>query len=87
MVAYPHRPTRAITGRGEAMTLVLLILLYFVPSVIGFSRKHHNAAAIFLVNLLLGWTVLGWIASLVWSVTAVNYARDERIVVIREGEQ
>jgi hypothetical protein len=26
--------------------------------------------AIFVLNLLLGWTLLGWIGSLVWSCTA-----------------
>jgi hypothetical protein len=28
--------------------------------------------AIFLLNLLLGWTALGWIAALVWSFTEVR---------------
>ncbi|TRZ48114.1 superinfection immunity protein, partial [bacterium] len=31
-------------------------------------RQHKNSLAIFLLNLLLGWTVLGWVVSLVWSV-------------------
>jgi hypothetical protein len=67
--------------------LLLLLLLYFVPSVIGFSRKHQNAAAILMLNIFLGWTVLGWIACLVWSVTAVQpQYRDERIVVVRDPE-
>lgn len=39
---------------------------YFLPTVIGF--KNRNVLAIFILNLFLGWTVLGWIAALIWSV-------------------
>jgi ABC-type transport system involved in cytochrome c biogenesis permease component len=42
---------------------------YFVPSIIAFVRHHHNQWAIFALNLLLGWTLLGWIGALVWSLT------------------
>jgi len=35
-------------------------------------RSHHNAATIFLLNLFLGWTFLGWVIALVWSATAVQ---------------
>jgi hypothetical protein len=48
----------------------LLVVLYFLPSLTAASRGHHNRAAIFALNLLLGWTFLGWVAALVWSLTA-----------------
>lgn len=48
---------------------LLLLSLYVLPSVIAQARAHHNRTAILLVNLVLGWTVLGWLAALVWSVT------------------
>lgn len=50
----------------------MFALLYFVPSIIAFKRGHHNRAAITGLNLMLGWSVLGWIAAFVWSLTAVN---------------
>jgi hypothetical protein len=50
------------------ITLLLLTLLYFLPSIIGHNK--HNAAAIFLLNLLLGWTVVGWFVAMVWACTA-----------------
>jgi hypothetical protein len=59
---------------GEAATI--LAVLYVVPSIIAFRRRHHNMAAIFLLNALLGWTVLGWIAALIWSATAVQPYRE-----------
>lgn len=52
----------------ELSLVVLMFVLYFLPTLIAFLRKHKNKLAIFLLNLLLGWTVLGWVASLIWSV-------------------
>ena len=53
----------------ELLLIVLIFALYFLPTLIAFLRQHKNKLAIFLLNLLLGWTVLGWVGSLVWSVT------------------
>jgi hypothetical protein len=51
--------------------LLTAITLYFVPSWVAWDRKHHQLAAILALNLLLGWTLLGWAAALVWSLTAI----------------
>jgi ABC-type transport system involved in cytochrome c biogenesis permease component len=45
------------------------IALYFLPTIIAFFRGHLSAWAIFALNLLLGWTALGWIVAIVWSLT------------------
>jgi hypothetical protein len=47
--------------------LVAGVALYFLPSII--ARNKRNAGAIFALNLLLGWTFVGWIVSLVWALT------------------
>lgn len=52
--------------------LGLLIVLYFLPTFTAYRRGHHNATAIFVLNLFLGWTCLGWIFALVWAFTAVR---------------
>jgi hypothetical protein len=55
---------------GSAFLLAMAVLVvYFLPTIIASKRHHHNSSAIFVLNLLLGWTFLGWIGSLVWSVT------------------
>ena len=51
----------------EFLLVVLIFAFYFLPTLIAFLRQHKNKLAIFLLNLLLGWTVLGWVVSLVWS--------------------
>jgi uncharacterized membrane protein YfcA len=40
---------------------------YFIPSIIASSRRHKERWPIFLVNLLLGCSVIGWIVALIWS--------------------
>jgi len=39
-----------------------------IPTGIAYYRKHNNKVAILLINLFLGWTILGWFGSLIWSV-------------------
>ncbi|WP_429911133.1 superinfection immunity protein [Glycocaulis sp.] len=52
--------------------LVLLLVGHFLPTIIAVARGHHNGFAIFLTNLLLGWTLIGWVVALIWSTTAVQ---------------
>jgi len=47
-------------------------IIYFVPTIIATRRDHSNMVAIFLLNLLLGWSFLGWLAALIWSVSRTN---------------
>ena len=54
------------------IVLVLFVMAlgaYFLPTVVAVMRSHHNTGAILVLNLLLGWTLLGWVAALVWSLT------------------
>ena len=44
-------------------------LLYLIPSIIAITRNHPNMASIIVVNLLLGWSFVGWVISLAWSLT------------------
>lgn len=46
------------------------VLFYFSPALIAENREHPNAEAIAVLNLLLGWTVLGWIIAMVWAHTS-----------------
>jgi len=46
---------------------VYLFALYFGPTIVAVRRKHKNAMPIFVLDLLLGWTVLVWIGCLAWS--------------------
>lgn len=45
----------------------LALVFYLLPSVIAGQRKTQHGGAIFFINLIFGWTVLGWIAALIWA--------------------
>jgi hypothetical protein len=51
-------------------TLLLIFIglgLYFLPYLVALGR-HHKVAPVFVLNLFLGWTGLGWIIALVMAV-------------------
>jgi len=43
-------------------------VMYFLPSIIALVRNKRDIAAIALLNLFLGWSVIGWIVALIWAV-------------------
>lgn len=47
--------------------VVLLVGGYFLPTIVARAQRNHQVVAIFVLNLLLGWTVVGWIVALVWA--------------------
>ena len=52
---------------GIFLIFWIAIYVYFFPTVIGYSRRHMNTLSIFMLNLFLGWTFLGWVGALVWA--------------------
>lgn len=57
--------------------LAVLVALYFVPTICAMFRQHRNSTAIFVLNLLLGWVVVGWIIAMVWAFTDNVYHTEE----------
>jgi hypothetical protein len=65
------RPSAENPIKGQMMLVVYFVVglvVYFLPSVVGDQKR--NRWAIFTLNLLLGWTILGWIGALVWALCA-----------------
>jgi hypothetical protein len=50
--------------------LLVSLVIYFLPTMIAVARGHKNWVPIFILNLFLGWTFLGWIGAFVWCFTA-----------------
>ena len=43
-------------------------VLYFLPTIIAVIKSKRDTVAILLLNVFLGWSVIGWIIALVWAV-------------------
>ncbi len=75
MVAVNAVLTRLFAGfRPDPRWVVLAILilppLYFLPAILAAAKAHPQGAAIFFVDALLGWTLIGWVVALVWAAGA-----------------
>ena len=55
------------------MHFLLLIALYFLPVIVAHARHSASTTGIFIVNLLFGWTGIGWIACLLWAVCSTSW--------------
>lgn len=49
----------------EILLVIVGIVIYFIPYFIGSDRR--NSAGIFILNLFLGWTLIGWVGALIWA--------------------
>ena len=41
-------------------------LFYFLPSIVAAARSKRDLVSIFVLNLLLGWTAIGWVVAFLW---------------------
>jgi hypothetical protein len=53
--------------------LIFGLAFYFLPAIIAAVRHTHNATAILLLNLFLGWTGIGWFVALVMAICSAPY--------------
>ncbi|AUR99391.1 TMhelix containing protein [Vibrio phage 1.265.O._10N.286.52.F6] len=51
----------------EILIVLSAALIYFLPTLVAGFRAHNNGVPIFIVNLVAGWSVIGWFGCLAWS--------------------
>jgi hypothetical protein len=54
------------------VSLLILAVLYFLPAIVG--RNKSDATGIFLLNLFLGWTLIGWVAAFIWAISSDRHS-------------
>jgi hypothetical protein len=52
------------------LPLSAAVLLYFLPAIIASVREADDRVALVWLNLLLGWTGIGWLALFLWAMLA-----------------
>jgi len=53
----------------------LAVLVYFLPSITAYGRKARIGASVLLVNVFLGWTLVGWVVA--FAMAAGGRTKDE----------
>jgi len=71
---------------GTAVTTTVLVvifgvLFYLAPSIVALLKKKRNSVAILALNILLGWTLIGWVVSLVWALTSDS---DIKVIIMKD---
>ena len=57
-----------VTTLHFSLVVSIATTVYFLPTFFALNKKYLTG--IFIINLTLGWTVLGWVGALVWAVSA-----------------
>lgn len=68
-----------------ALMIAVCILCYLIPTIVAILRDCTNKAAIILINVFLGWSGVGFLAALIWSI--VGEGRDMRKQRIKDEKQ
>lgn len=54
----------SVVSIGGIVLIVVIVLVYFVPTLVAFTRGVSNSGSVFVLNLFLGWTLVGWVVAL-----------------------
>ena len=54
----------AVAGLTILMIVLVLAGLYFLPLIVAATRKVPNVGSVGVINLFLGWTLVGWVVAL-----------------------
>lgn len=57
----------AIISILTMIAIPLVICFYLLPTIIAIKRNHLQKVPIILINILLGFTAIGWIVALIWA--------------------
>ena len=68
---------------GSAIVAIAMLILfslmgvaalaaYCLPIIVAWMRGHPNTAAIAILTVFLGWSLIGWAVALAWAFTAIE---------------
>lgn len=60
----------AYGGNGAVILGTMFgLFVYLLPAFVAYQRWHSSRVAILILNVFLGWSVIGWLGALIWSGT------------------
>ena len=58
-------------GNEIGIGILFLACMYFIPIIVGAIRKVPNIGSVIVINLFLGWTLIGWVVALAMAARSV----------------
>jgi hypothetical protein len=76
-----HQPTEEGTimlasSSSPALGILIVIGFYFVPTIVAVVRKVTNQGSVAVINLFLGWTLIGWVVALAMACRTSTLVRE-----------
>jgi Superinfection immunity protein len=59
-----------MNSASAPVLLLFLFTLYMFPALVAAVRGVRRPAGLVVLNLFLGWTILGWVGALIWAAQA-----------------
>jgi hypothetical protein len=63
-------------GVIHSSALLVVLALYFLPSIVAVARKVTHQGSVIVINLFLGWTFIGWVVALAMAFRTRQGLRD-----------
>ena len=67
---------------GAILAVLIGPTVYLFPFLLAAYRRKRNTSSIFVLNLLTGWTIVGWVVALIWAVAYESTPLEERTIII-----
>jgi Superinfection immunity protein len=56
--------------------LLLIVLIYMLPTLIAYARDIPQRMTVTVVNIVLGWTLIGWFLTFLWASLAQSQTEE-----------
>lgn len=68
-------------GVKSFLLFAVVLIFYCLPVIIAIKRKHPSAMGIGILDILLGWTFIGWIIALIWASSSTGNNQNINVTV------
>ena len=66
--AFAGKSQADLSGSAGLFIICWYIAWYWLPTMVSFHRNTRNAQTLALINLLTGWTGIGWLVAFVMAI-------------------
>jgi hypothetical protein len=64
------------SGGAVVFLVIIAIGAYFLPTIVAVARKVTNQGSVAVINVFLGWSLVGWVVALAMACRTSRLVRD-----------